>query len=260
MKSKFLNTTLTGLLLLVTSFVGNASLISGAHSTGAGKTVNLQGLEWMSLDYTAGLSRSFIEGGFTDNYGQVWQAGEWRYATRAETGMLLNSLWGGVYDWWATDNADGAAWFIENFMGLAFDTGTGIDRVDGTQSNALWRDYDWSDFFFGKEGECSADSTDSCLGTVGWMSDYRQNLASFNVFTSVVELAHLSGEPMGWIGDNTGAEFNWTPANLTTNIDASDATLGSLLVRKASAVPEPSALAIMALGLLVLSIRRRHSV
>lgn len=259
MKFNFLNTVLVSILLLGTSFVSKADLISGTHLTDDGKTVDLQDLEWMSLEYTAGLSRIEVEGGFTDNYGTNWNANEWRYATRAETGILLNSLWGGVYEAWATNNADGATWFIKHFMGLAFDTGSGNSRVDGTQSNTLLSNYDWSDFLFGDSGECSSDWTDSCLGSVAAMTDYRQNLITYNVLTSALELAHLSGEPMGWIGDTTGAEFNWNPTNLTLKTDDSDSTIGSLLVRKATVVPEPSVLEIMTLGLLVLSMRRRRS-
>jgi hypothetical protein len=259
MNIHFIHSALVGLLLLGISCVSNSAIISGTQVTKDGKTVDLQGLEWMSLEYTAGLSRSEVEGGFTDTYGTIWSASEWRYATRAETGVLLNSLWGGVYEFWATNNGDGARWFIEHFMGLAFDTGAGNSRVDGTQSNTLWSNYDWSDFFFGENGECSSDLTDSCLGTVGWMSRYGQDLKSYNVLTSKIELAHLSGEAMGWIGDSTGAEFNWTTTNQTLKISDSDLTIGSLLVRKATVVSEPSVITIFTFALIGLVIRRRRA-
>lgn len=259
MNIHFIHSALIGMLLLGISCVSNSAIISGTQVTNDGKTVDLQGFEWMSLEHTAGLSRSEVEGGFTDTYGTIWNVSDWRYATRAETGVLLNSLWGGVYEQWATNNSDGAAWFIEHFMGLAFDTGVGDNRVDGTQSNALLSNYDWSDFFFGENGECSSDLSDSCVGSVAWMSRYGQDLKSYNVVRSEIELAHLSGEAMGFIGDTYGAEFNWDSENQTLKINDNDLTIGSLLVRKATVVTEPSVLTIFTFALIGLGICRRRA-
>jgi len=86
------------IFVIALSFNAHASIISGDHTTAGGKTVNLQGLEWLSFDHTMGLSRTTIEGasGWTDNYATTYDADSWRYATRAETSALLQSLWDGT--------------------------------------------------------------------------------------------------------------------------------------------------------------------
>lgn len=120
-------------LSLVVSMSAYAGLISGNHTTDGGKSVNLQGLEWMPLTHTAGLSRSQVgsSNGFTDRYGNEWKSGDWRYATRSETEILLGSLWGGVYSGFSSDNYDGAKWFFDFFGGIAFDTWINNERTDG---------------------------------------------------------------------------------------------------------------------------------
>ena len=91
------------------------------------------------------------------------------------------------------------------------------------------------------------------------MSRYGQELKSYNALTAELELAHLSGEAMGFIGDTYGAEFKWDSENHILKINDSDLTLGSLLVRKATVVSEPSALAIFTLALIGLGICRRRA-
>lgn len=230
-----------------------ASLISGTHYTNNGKKVNLQGLEWMSLDYTAGFSRSYIESGsgFTDNYGNAWAEGEWRYASRRETGELINSIWGGTYDGWSAGNADGASWFLNNFSGLYFDTGFGNNRVDGSLTNNLWRNLDSSNFLFGADQECNSNAQKSCYGEVTFAEYYDLVISSTNVhtgqgYTAYDPLIHsLIG--VGSLSDFHGGDFGWTTNNLVEDNSLARSSMGSLMVR--TSVPEPSTFAILALGI-----------
>ncbi len=48
-------------LLLMYCGAVQASTASGVYLTDGGKTVNLSGLEWLSLDQTAGLSRNTVQ-------------------------------------------------------------------------------------------------------------------------------------------------------------------------------------------------------
>ncbi|HFG2245911.1 TPA: hypothetical protein ACGF9S_003386 [Vibrio cholerae] len=128
-------------LLLTAGFSmsAHAGFISGPKTFDGGKSVDLQGLEWMPLTYTAGLSRNQVEaaGGFTDRFGGVWNAGVWRYATRNETETLLGSLWGGRFNGWSHDNFAGAAIFLQWYGALYKD-----NNLSGSQ------------FIFGADGEC----------------------------------------------------------------------------------------------------------
>lgn len=76
--------------LFVSSF-SNATLISGQRILSNGKSVALQGLGWLPLTYTSGMSRTDIEDGFTDHFGNTWDSSYWRYATRAETETCDNT-------------------------------------------------------------------------------------------------------------------------------------------------------------------------
>ena len=142
MNIKKLSTILISSMLAATSIFADASILSGPQSTSGGKAVDLQGLEWMSLDHTAGLSREDVELGFTDRYDTVWGAGEWIYASRKQTEAMLGSLWGGTYNGHSADNADGAEWFLDHFGGLAYDDGYGEDRISRAWSNDNWTEYE----------------------------------------------------------------------------------------------------------------------
>jgi len=257
MKFSDLKATLAAAALLGSISAANAGLISGAHTTIGGKDVALQGYEWMSLDHTAGLSRETIENvnGFTDRYGTTWDAGDWVYASRTQTEVLMNSLWGGTYDGWATESVDGTKWFLENFGELKGDTWTGTTRTDGVKTDVFGGDFQ-SSFFFGNDGECSVDTARTCIGIARYFAEVDEVWGAWNVKTKTREPSNVAGGPValtdGMYGYDTGSTTTnwavWKNARVR-NVE------GSLLIRAVD-VPEPSTLAIFALGLMGLASRR----
>jgi len=259
MKLQFVNAVL---LVAASVFVNvaNAGLISGHHTTDDGKLVALQGLEWMSLDYTANLSRNDIEDGFTDQYGTTWAAGEWTYATRAQTENLLGSLWGGNYSGLSNDNSDGASWFIDNFSGLAFDTGFGVDRIDGKSNTGTVTNRDFSQFFFGSDLECNEfQAISTCIGRVEYAENFFLDFNAINVSTGNSELSYLSSSgPIGFLEESYGVDMGYDTINNSTVKHLGFTDVGSLLVRVAK-VPEPSTIAIFSLALIGLVSRQVKS-
>ncbi|WP_039918683.1 PEP-CTERM sorting domain-containing protein [Cellvibrio mixtus] len=226
----------------------HAVIISGDQVTSGGKQVALQGLEWLSLDHTVGFSRADIEDGFTDRFGNTWNAGDWRYATRAETTTLLSSLWGGVWTGelggWQSSNHDGASWFINAFEGLAYDSGFGNGRIDKTYTfPGGYKNHDFSQFFFGNQYECNGRYDFTCYGLVQ-VADYH---SSSN-----------NSEKTGWL--HKGYGLSMQASNIATLSISSGVSRGSLLVRTAREpvnVPESSGLILLGLGLLGMMTRRR---
>lgn len=252
------------MLVFTCVFNAKAGIISGLHTTEEGKTVNLQGLEWMSLDYTAGLNRFVIESsnGFTDRYGNTWASNEWRYATRTETETLFESLWGGQYNGFSADNADGTKWFIDNFGGLAFDTWTGTTRVDGVYNSSTWQGRDFSGVIYGTDGECSTENWMTCYGRVYNADSWHRDISSTNVITNSFEVAYSTSQDVGL------GSFSWFTGNMTglksTNYTEEKGDImtfdGSLLVRSihqvSVEVSEPSIFFIFLIGLAGLVTRR----
>jgi len=134
-------------LQLLTSNV-QAAVINNTNTNTEFKTgeyADLQGLDWLSLDMTAGQSRQDVE---RDYYGGYLIDG-WRYASRKETEDLLGSLWGGVNDW-DIGNLSGADWFLETF---------GKTNITSISSYS-------ASFLFGNEGDCTTITHESCIGRV----------------------------------------------------------------------------------------------
>ena len=155
------------ILLLVSGQV-NAEIVSASSTNteyAPGLNADLQGLEWLSLEQTAGLSRYDVEDGFTSADGTTYAPGEWQYATREQTETLLGSLWGGV-NGESQSNYAGADWFVDNFWGLGYDSFASGVRVDGKLSNETWTEYDYSSFFFGLDTECNPQLDVGCAGRV----------------------------------------------------------------------------------------------
>lgn len=150
-----------GLMLLPQA---KAGVISGVQYTAGGKAVDLQGLEWLSLDRTRGYSRLQVEG---DQDGLISDG--WRYATRNEASLLLRSLWGGIQggSW---DNGDGADWLFTYLGGGSLFAG----------HNEL------HSFFFGGAGECSPVAAESCRGMYG------------------ISYSNVGHAPTGWFLDEYG--------------------------------------------------------
>lgn len=267
-------------VLSVCTLPAHAGLISGAHSTDGGKTVALQGLEWMSLEHTANISRNTIEdaNGFTDRYGTTWASDDWRYATRVETETLLGSLWGGVYDGWSADNADGAKWFINNFGGIAYDRGYGNNRIDYKHNNFGKTQLDFSGFYFGLDGDCSTNKKVSCEGIVYHAENYNRNfhqhpninpnLHATNVLTGNYEQSHIANQgEVGRFIETYGLNAGRISDNAIITKSFSRPYWGSILVRNASsttssqAVSEPQTIALFSLGLLGLgAVRKRKKI
>jgi hypothetical protein len=255
MKFSYLKATLAAAALLGSISAANAGLISGAHWTIGGKGIALQGYEWMSLDHTDGLSRATIENvnGFTDRYGTKWNAGDWVYASRTQTEVLLNSIWGGIYEGFANESVDGSKWFLENFGDLENDSWDGTTRTETSARNGYYQSY----FYFGNDGECGGDIGVTCEGLVYYKEAYynSHNQMAFNVHTWQNELSNRGGGPVAWVSETLGYNTMKSPYNRTITKQVMYPGYGSLLLR-ATDVPEPSTLAIFALGMIGLASRR----
>ena len=232
----------TGFLLFGLGSTANAALISSAIvSVSYG---DLQGLEWLSLDVTAGRSRTDVESDTALN------ADGWRYATRQETETLITSLWGNSVSGISYTNYAGARWFLDNF---------GILNI---VNDDLHVDLNSSQFFFGDYGECSADHNQSCAGSLGTFEN-----SGFDAFSPVwnypgywayFQTYQAWDGPAGFITDEGGANMGLTSENNVTSIDNVSSTHGSLLVREASVAPIPPALWLFGSGLLgLIGISRR---
>jgi hypothetical protein len=233
--------------LLVTSLASQAGLISGTHTLSDGRNVDLQGLEWMPLTYTQGLSRVDVERGFSD-VTKVWGAGGWRYATRNETERLLGSLWGGRFDGWSHDNFAGASSFLKLF------------GATDTKPNAQYKS---SEFLFGHDGECSSHNVMSCRGVISayeyWSSrvQAKDRLAGWRETTSFVP----ANKVMGFFREDFGVNTQQYNYNEAIHKSYARSIAGSLLVRSmdtpVAPVSSPPALSLFALGLCCLLLRRR---
>jgi hypothetical protein len=194
--------------LMLGTVPAQAAIVTGPHTTNAGKQVNLQGLAWLSLDMTRGISRDAVESG----YGGLTSDG-WRYATRNETANLLQSLWGGTTQGFTVDNGDGAVWFF-TYLGQG-----PLEFLGAVIRN----------FFYGDAGECTPDLAQSCLGSYGVL------------FSNVV-----GNPPQGSFALRFGLDDAW-PLPETVDSSLQEPTFGNLLVR-GNAIPEPGTLMLVGVG------------
>lgn len=239
---------LTAALVLTAglSMSAHASLISGPITFDGGKLVNLQGLEWMPVTYTAGLSRDDVELGFSD-VTKEWGKGGWRYATRNETNLLLGSLWGGRYDGWSYDNFAGASKFLEIFGH------TWINNEDNFVSA----------FLFGEVGACNVNFPSVCYGQVGQYKNYPYEYTAMDkLYNWLSTTSYVPGQAgMGWFSDDHGVDMARGGVDVAVGMNDSSSILGSLLVRSGdtpvATVSSPAALSLLALGLCGLLLRRR---
>lgn len=145
---------------LVVTGESNAATIFGNHTTDAGKTVNLGGLEWLSFDESgynhkrSSYNRYEIEAGIGGWINSTPES--WRYATRVETENLLDSLWGGTNEGWHISNFDGVDWFLENISGF-----TTIDGINQAYFHFGYANNPYSSYF----------GAHTSTSTHGWFSD-----------------------------------------------------------------------------------------
>jgi hypothetical protein len=258
MKFKLLKAVITAIALVGVCVTANAGIISGTHTTDGGKVVALQNLEWMSLDYTANLSRLDIKDGFTDRYGTTWAAGEWTHASRTQAETLIGSLWGGTYEGYSYASADGAAWFMNNFGGLTYDTWEGTTRTAQTLTNEHWENIDTTNWIYGSPADCNPDKAQCSYSGHMVHADNRKYspISALNIKTGLYErsIDTYSGS-VGWFYETHGtamgiSNYNYSTSNLYQSDD-----YGHMLVRVTD-VPEPSTLAIFVLGMVGLVSRR----
>jgi hypothetical protein len=248
----------------ILSMSAHAGLISGNHTLSNGKTVALQGLEWMPLTYTAGMARLDIEDGFTDRFGGVWGANDWRYATRSETAILLQSLWGGTHSGWHPNNYLGATWFHTNFGGIDNDSGYGANRIDGKFNVPWYKNSDAADFIFGLDGQCASSLEVSCLGRINVFDNFLGWEESLNIISGETELVYTPNTgPAGMFDDTVGLKVGYYDYNETVEKNLSYSGLGSLLVRNHANTPTvsaPTAISLFGMGLFgVVMFRRSKS-
>jgi len=243
---------LASICLVTLSSTASAGIISGEYATEGGKSVNLQGLEWLSLDHTQGMSRNDIEGGFTDKYGTVWAEDDWEYASLAQTDVLMRSVWGEEFEGRATSNYDGAEWFLENFGTMAY-------NKTGGYFSPLSDKFGYSQFIFGTNGvDSCANGTVSCFAQIGIYdsSSSSNDLLDINVSGVQAVSVSASDDAFGMIQGYNGLDLDGRYYRSEPYFNYYKHSYnGSLLVRAAQAgnsieVPEPSSLAILGLGLL----------
>ena len=182
----------------------HASIISGPQTTSGGKVVDLGGLEWLNWTETLNMSR-------IDVNAQLGSGGSlegWRYASRAEVGALLDSLWGGTNEGLHVSNLDGVNWLSANLGDAYFNLGESYARTD---------------FVFGADDEVT--SSNAFLGS------YYHNVSATE----------------GYFADEHGLTTG-VDATDTQNLYSTAAYgnyIGHALVRNAE-VPEPSTYVVFA--------------
>ncbi len=242
-----------GTSVLLFSSIINAAIINITNtdtSLNNGNFADLQGLEWLSLDETRGLSRIEIEanvGGFLDD--------NWRYANQLEVSLLFSSIWGGNHiDGWSDDNYDGAQWFKENFSMLGYDTFQDNNWIEGSYTDSYKTNHDYSNFIYGSETDCLIIFDCTIWGKIILMESYYKDVSSINTDNGSLYITE-SGTAVGWIRDSSA---HLAPSNYPHNETAktySNNSVGSFLVR-ATSVPEPSIIALIFTGLFGLGFAR----
>jgi hypothetical protein len=238
--------------------IASAGIIAGEQLTAGGKIVNLQGLEWLSLDHTLGVQTVDLASGFTDNYGK-FRVG-WRYATIEEASLLMNSLWKIENGGWRPGDVDGRGWYIENFGPESPKFTFWNPDVD----DALWTTTDgWWRATYTSLNWYQCKTRAHCAGVDGYeynpaldegVYEYlRAKGEDYVVEQAIAPLFDLGGNPVvptSAYNNPFNSPDDWYAYELNVRIST-----GHLLVRP-TAVMEPSQFAIFTLGLMGLLWRR----
>jgi hypothetical protein len=206
-------------ITLLSPFSANAAIIDGTtvHTTSDGSIVNLSGLDWLTWDVTVGVSRQAIENG----YGGLFADG-WRYASIGEYSALMSTVFD-TYSGYSRANNDGSYWLYNNLYG--------VNAAASSRDNMFDRYVN----FYGSDNECGT-SASTCYG------QYR-----------LFDADGLGGADLHDWGYMTLAHFNGTYFDILDTY--SNAYYASAMVR--GAVPEPSVLALMGLGIFGIGLSRR---
>ena len=222
------------ILTLLFSFFAipaHSAIISGLQFLDDGRAVDLQGLEWLTLDETMGLIKFYPSSDGIPDYNILDDFPGWRYAASWEVQSLFASLRGG-----ATSSTDqrwlmGALWFQQVF-GVT-DSGAGCLA---------------SLFYFGADEEIAAalgDRAPSIFGDAfGGFVDIQYDFSSFSPDHAVSASLYLSSLSTSYLQE---AFYPYTSHMLVRGLSTPSTV----------PVPEPTTMILFSIGALSLFAKKR---
>jgi hypothetical protein len=115
-----------------------------------------------------------------------------------------------------------------------------------------------TEFIFGDIYDCSTSRHSTCYGWVEYADNYKRNYSAYNVKKQQGEVSYVANSgALGKFSEIGGGNFGRSDFNAGASRYSGSGRdqRGSMLVRSTN-VPEPSTLAIFALGLIGLASRR----